>query len=364
MYWHSGALLIEDYLRPRSSDTEQPNALEIDALAVEVLEHFDDWTDVETVVTSLAEYDVASVRQAVTLLAEIGLLHAPDNSERETRLEQEWRHWSEEARYFHFATKDAVYIGLDDDLEHDHQAELRAEDGPPPPIFKVCDDLPRVWLPRAFRRLDQPFADVLTQRRTHREFTSEPVDLRSLSTVLFYSFAPMHFIDAGDLGTLFMRTSPSAGARQELECYVAALNVQGLDPGLYHYSARDHALELVAGGVSRSSVARLCFEQPMCTDAAFVCFVTAVVGRTMYKYRHPRSYRLLLLNAGHLAQTFVLSCTALGLGPFQTAAFRDSEVEQALGTDGFDEVALYVMGAGRPSISIDSLPESRSYARA
>jgi hypothetical protein len=46
----------------------------------------------------------------------------------------------------------------------------------------------------------------------------------------------------------------------------------------------------------------------------------------------------------------------LGLGPFQTAAFRDSEVERALGIDGVNEGVLYLLGAGPPAGRIDGAP--------
>jgi nitroreductase len=65
---------------------------------------------------------------------------------------------------------------------------------------------------------------------------------------------------------------------------------------------------------------------------------------------------MILLDAGHLAQTFDLVTTATGLGPFQTAAFRDSETEAALGIDGISETALYLLGAGRPAGPTDGHP--------
>jgi nitroreductase len=56
-----------------------------------------------------------------------------------------------------------------------------------------------------------------------------------------------------------------------------------------------------------------------------------------------------LLNAGHLGQTFALTATALGLGPFQTAAFADSAVAQACGLDNIGHTPLYILAAGHPA---------------
>jgi SagB-type dehydrogenase family enzyme len=307
------------------------------------------------VLESLPGYDPASVRDAVDTLLDAGLLHTPEQAEREDLLASEWAHWSEEARFFHFGTKDAAYIGDDDDHRR-AAAAVALESGPPPAIFKSYPEAPRVRLPRAFLPLRRDFDDVLLSRRTHREFTRGPVGLRELATVLHYSFAPMYFVDAREYGTLLMRTSPGGGARHEIEAYVGVLNVEGVAPGLYHYNTEQHSLELLNPTFGTEQVDRLSFGQEMAVTAGFVVFLTALVHRATYKYRHPRTLRMILLDTGHLAQTFDLVTTATGLGPFQTAAFRDSEVETTLGINGISETALYLLGAGRPAGPTDGHP--------
>ncbi len=355
MFWQGNDLVAEDYLADKSSDTDEDNAVVIDLGALKLLGRFDEWVDLDEVATSFEGFDPDSVRTAIKQLVEAGLLRTRKEAERETRFEEEWRHWSTEARFFHFGTKDAAYIG--DDQEHRRAAaEAALASGPPPAIFKTYPDAPRVFLPRGLTLPPASFGDVLLRRRTHRQFTTRPIELTALSAVLHYTFAPMHFVDAREYGTLMMRTSPAGGARHELECYVGALNVEGLQPGLYHYAARDHTLELVDAEFDRAVLDRLAFGQQMAVSAGFVCFLTAVFERATYKYRHPRTLRMILLDAGHLAQTFALTCTALGLGPFQTAAFRDSEVEQAIGLDGFAEGSLYLLGAGMPAGPVDGRP--------
>ncbi|MFF2026232.1 SagB/ThcOx family dehydrogenase [Streptomyces sp. NPDC058171] len=360
-YWHEGEFVLEDYLTTKSSDVEEDNAVVIDETALLLLHRFDDWTDPESVLDALPDYDPESVREAIGALAEAGLLHTPEQAQREDHLAEEWANWNEEARFFHFGTKDAVYIG-DDDEHRTAAAAVALESGPPPAVFKSYPDAPRVRLPRAFLPLRRDFDDVLLARRTHREFTGDPVTLRELATVLHYTFGPMYFVDAREYGTLMMRTSPGGGARHEIEAYVGVLNVEGVAPGLYHYNVEQHALELVDPDFTAQDVDRLGFGQQMAVTAGFVTFLTALVSRAAYKYRHPRTLRMILLDAGHLAQTFALVSTATGLGPFQTAAFRDSEVEAALGIDGISETALYLIGAGHPSGPVDGHPIDMSVA--
>lgn len=93
----------------------------------------------------------------------------------------------------------------------------------------------------------------------------------------------------------------------------------------------------------------LCAYQAWVRDAAAVFFMTAVVGRNMWKYDHARAYRVLQLETGHLGQTFRLVCTRLGLAPFTTAASLDDEIEQELGLDGVSETPTYVAAVGIPA---------------
>ena len=73
----------------------------------------------------------------------------------------------------------------------------------------------------------------------------------------------------------------------------------------------------------------------------------------------------ILLEAGHLSQTFYLLCTQLGLGPYITAAIDDAELERALELDPLFEAPLAVCGCGRAPAQRSPLdPEFRDlYAR-
>ena len=78
--------------------------------------------------------------------------------------------------------------------------------------------------------------------------------------------------------------------------------------------------------------------------------MSAVFARSQWRYGFPRAYRVVLLDAGHLCQTFCLVATALGLAPFCTAALGDSIIEADLGLDGVTESVIYACGVGpRPS---------------
>jgi hypothetical protein len=62
-----------------------------------------------------------------------------------------------------------------------------------------------------------------------------------------------------------------------------------------------------------------------------------------------KPWKVVLIETGHLCQTFCLTATRLGLAPFSTAALKDSLIEKDLGLDGISESVLYVAGVGLPA---------------
>jgi SagB-type dehydrogenase family enzyme len=154
------------------------------------------------------------------------------------------------------------------------------------------------------------------------------------------------YLQTNVFGLLPHKTSPSGGARHPGEVYLMALKVDGLKSGMYHYQSRDHRLARLPAKVSPRLASAYCADQRYFSGAAALFIMTAVFARTMWKYGRARAYRVVLLETGHLCQTFCLTATRLGLAPFSTAALRDSMIENDLGLDGIAESVLYVAGVG------------------
>jgi SagB-type dehydrogenase family enzyme len=225
--------------------------------------------------------------------------------------------------------------------------DLVGEDGSPG-VFKESPGSPVVLLPRRPLRLAAPVGSAFTTRRSHRRFSGAAVSLDQLGTLLFHSFAPHRSLHGGPSGVRRDRAGSPAGGRHEAEAYVVAYDVEGVQPGLYHYSAARHALELLGPDASRERVAELTYHQEPAYEGAFTVFTTAVADRLAWKYRHPHAYRRWMHDADHYGRTFALTAIGLGLGPFQTVAFADSEVERFLGVDPDEEFAVYLLSAGIP----------------
>jgi SagB-type dehydrogenase family enzyme len=273
---------------------------------------------------------------------------------RDAQVEKVWRNWLPDASG-HFSTKDTPFISENRArrLENGDLAE-----SPQPAFFKQYPRTPRLSLPHP-RPPEGEFVRVLLKRKTHREFSRHPVPLLAVSQLLYYTWGVTGSVHSPVFGRLPHKTSPSGGARHPIEVYLAVLRVRGLPAGLYHYDPRHHRLERLHRGSMRKKVTAYCAGQGFVQNAAVIFLMTAVFPRSMWKYRGARAYRVVLLDAGHLCQTFCLVATWLGLAPFSTAALRDSLIEENLGLDGIRESVIYVAGVGLPRASA-AAPNSRS----
>lgn len=336
-YWDNQDLRIVNYLM-RTTYSANP-------IVLEVIRFFSCARTIRDAMLEFSAYSPESVGEAILKLIEASLLLDCDSPEwaRDDLAYRSWKSWLPEGA-LHFLTKDAPYVGGDGTIEQRMQL---VPSTPSPPLYKRTPGVESMPLPVINRERDT-FFDTLHARRTHREFSDAPVPLGSVSRLLHTTWGVQAYLESKTFGPLPLKTSPSAGARNPIEVYLMALRVEGLDCGLYHYDARGHALEAIRSEATPSLARAYCADQPYAAHAAALFIMTAVFARTMWKYPHPRAYRVVLLDAGHLAQTFCLTATRMGLAPFSTAALKDSLIEQDLGIDGISESVIYVTGLGMP----------------
>jgi SagB-type dehydrogenase family enzyme len=336
-YWDNGQLRLVNYLT-RGEYAANPVVLGI-------IRFFFSPRTIRDALLEFDTYSPESVGEAILKLIDAQLLLECDSAEaaRDDLLDSVWKPWLPHGGY-HFLTKDAPFVADDWTLEQRMQA---IADAPQPSLFKKTDGARSMPLPLPDEETDR-FFKTLHARRTWRTFSQQPASLGSISKLLQTTWGVQGYIESPGFGPLVLKTSPSGGARHPIEVYLMALRVDGLDPGLYHYDVRDHALELISSRATPQVARDYCADQPYVADAAALFIMTGVFARTMWKYQHPRAYRVVLLDAGHLAQTFCLTATRLGLAPFSTAALKDTLIERDLGIDGISESVLYVTGVGMP----------------
>ncbi len=194
------------------------------------------------------------------------------------------------------------------------------------------------------------FDDLLARRATCRNFDPTrkvPYDL--FAQLLQRVFAAQAEVRVSDDLTFLKKNVPSGGGLHPMECYLIVQHVEGVDPGLYHYQAQEHALEPLAGPDKplREFVMDMVAQQHWFADAHVVVLLSPRFDRTFWKYRHhAKGYRVVALEGGHLSQTLYLSATEAGLGAFITGAINEVELEQAFGLDPIHQGALAICGFG------------------
>jgi putative peptide maturation dehydrogenase len=267
--------------------------------------------------------------------------------------------WEPAAAVFHFATKlKDVDLGLsDDDEEIARKSDAAAarfveRHGPPPPHFYSLGGPEVVELP--FVRGEGSLYDALAARRTARSFDPEsPLSQELFALVLYEVFGCRGYSAIHPDVVVLRKASPSGGGLHPVEVYPLIRNVEGLEPGLYHYSVGNHALEPVLDltqAEAGETISAFTTGQRWFSDAAAGFVLTARFKRNFWKYRrHPKAYATLLLDAAHLSQTLYLVSADLGLRAFFTNLVDAGRIEERLRLDGYSEGALAFCGCGLPA---------------
>jgi SagB-type dehydrogenase family enzyme len=187
----------------------------------------------------------------------------------------------------------------------------------------------------------------MRRRRSRRGFGADPLPLAALRDCLFSALAIVGFGETG-AGPLPISMTPSGGARNPFEAFVYARHVEGLAPGVYHYAGVDGSL-LPLPAAASPSIADLLGGQAWFADAGALILLTASFGRTMWKYPHPGALRVVLLEAGHIAQNLLLTAAWHGLAATPTCAVADSAIHALCGLDPITQAVLHTVAIGTPS---------------
>jgi SagB-type dehydrogenase family enzyme len=206
---------------------------------------------------------------------------------------------------------------------------------------------------------DFPKCDLygsLVSRRSIRSYAPRPLERRKLDQFLQLTAQAHALVERREFGTTSLRNYPSGGARYPLEFYPLVENVQSLPKGIYYYHPFEHRLELInrarryRGALLNSAMQRMGTEATRDGRPAVLFLVTAVFGRTAWKYRGIPLH-LILQEVGALYQTMYLAATALGLAACSVGAFPERAVAEILNLDSRDESEVGMFALGVPGVS-------------
>ncbi|MFO7767333.1 MAG: SagB/ThcOx family dehydrogenase [Pelovirga sp.] len=214
----------------------------------------------------------------------------------------------------------------------------------PPAIQKpALPEQQLIKLPAPDYHYSASLVDVIAGRRSHRRFAGSPIDLTELAFLLWATQGLREELAPGT----GLRTVPSAGCRHPFETFLLVTNVTDLEPGVYRYLPREHALVLERADDDLMEKLPPATLGQRFTATAPVTFVwTCVPYRTEWRY-HTAAHRVILMDVGHVCQNLYLACAAVGAGTCAIAAFHQELMDQLVGVDGEDEFVIYLAPVGK-----------------
>ena len=184
------------------------------------------------------------------------------------------------------------------------------------------------------------FIDLISKRRSIREYTDEPLSLEQLSFIL-YSASSI----SGERMGQKLRTYPSAGAKYPIDIYVAVFNAENLEKGLYKYNDTKFQLELLSKGDFREELYEICIEQEFIKKASVLIILVARSLRSTYRYGE-RGIRYVLMDASYISSNIYLSSTYLNLGSCAIGAFADKGFKNFLNIKGEETFVVLAHSIG------------------
>ena len=313
-------------------------AFSADSAVLLVLEAFRSWRSAARLFPEMSR---PSVLRELEKLAELGALIRENDAflALEEAYLAQWE-WTISAGLFHFSLQDASYLSPQAIVE---AQKNRARNDPSPSLY-LTHDSPRPLPKHPKNALNRLFL----ARRTCREALNRAIALAQLANCLFAGLGIIGEVET-ETGRLPLKTTPSGGARNPFEAYVLARQVDGLEPGIYHYSAKQHSLHRLGELYDDVKPSALLGGQEWVDTMPCIVFLVAYLDRTMWKYSDSNAYRVVLIEAGHIGQNIMLAATRAGLSACPTAALAHTAIKRMLGLTRLTQAPLYALSLSHPA---------------
>jgi SagB-type dehydrogenase family enzyme len=221
----------------------------------------------------------------------------------------------------------------------------------PPPLLEkqVNEFINEITLPELdlnkYSKTDLVVA--LAERKSHRSFLDEPLDLEELNFLLWATQGVKEVINRNGKSIASFRTVPSAGARHTFETYLVVLNIIDLEPGIYKYSALKNKLYHIyrIKDLSKKIVSAT-LGQTFTGKSSVVFVWSSIPYRSEWRY-NISAHKGILMDAGHVCQNLYLACEALNCGNCAIEAYDQQKMDKLLKLDGIDEMVVYLSPVGK-----------------
>ncbi len=199
------------------------------------------------------------------------------------------------------------------------------------------------------RETDATLGDALSQRRTCRHFVAGTEPMEQLGTILGMAVAAGVAAPAAPMmpgAPAANRPYPSGGGLYPVEIVIYAATIEDIPPAFYYYQPLAHRLIPTAPSQPDIEMKRLLSNHPV-EGASFCIFLYLDFMRVGLSRYGLKSYRLALLEAGHIAQSLLLAATIAGRGTLPLCGFDDKHLSKAAGLDYPEQAIVYGIAIGR-----------------
>lgn len=196
--------------------------------------------------------------------------------------------------------------------------------------------------------------DLLTliqQRTSVREYEDTSLSLQELSYLLWATQGVRKI--AGRKNHVTFRNVPSAGSRHAFETYLFIRNVKNLEPGIYHYLADTHRLEVWEKKTDyEQELTQALGNQYFAASAPVVFVWSAVPYRMEWRYGL-KSHKYMAMDAGHMCENLYLACGSISCGTCAIGAYDQDKIDELLGfapgpsAEQNDEFVIYAAPVGK-----------------
>lgn len=210
-------------------------------------------------------------------------------------------------------------------------------------FFKRYPRFPQIPLP-APKQVSETFSNMVSGRRSIREYTDRPLTLQELSTFFFWSAGRLEKRNE-EKDMHERRVHPSGGGKFPLELYVLILKSGEIERGVYHYNIEMHALEQMITVDIDMTLAQLAPHDDFAREGNMIILFSFVKNRSFEKYG-ALAYKLAFMESGHISQNMYLLATALDFACCGMGMSDGSGFDKVLHIDSIKESVFYGIAIG------------------
>ncbi|RFA31980.1 hypothetical protein CAI16_19315 [Virgibacillus dokdonensis] len=257
------------------------------------------------------------------------------------------RNWELSLNYYCW-TRDISFV--DNGKEYNRKREevlqefLNEEDIPKK---KEINILKKIHLPKFEAEQDKTYSlgEVLLRRTNVQTFKDIEMKKNTFNRIIYNAFSNMKK-EANNVDYDKDILNLLRGLGYPFNVYLLIFNVEGLEPGIYHYNIQDHSLGLIDKGDFRKDLQKVLIGQSAPLTSSFALLLTVDYRQKQWRYRHERELRNTYLASAQITQQFILSATENDAFCNLTPASQDRYASQLLKLDDKYEQLLYTVNVG------------------